>query len=109
MNTVLLLLNFFVFFLILYFTVGNSMVRHLDSMAESPGNIMPQPLLSENTDASSITMTPRWTNYLDQTYYLHTAKQRYTHAREINTFFISFISIASVKKRNSPNFCTSGF
>jgi hypothetical protein len=53
------------------------MVHHLDSLAVTPKHRRPQPVLDENTDVSSITMTPGWTKRLDQTYKLPTAKKRY--------------------------------
>ena len=56
------------------------MVHHLDSMAATPENMRPQHTLIDNTDVSNITLTPGWTNYLDQTYNLRSAKQRYTPA-----------------------------
>jgi len=54
------------------------MVHHLDSMATTPANMQPQHVLSDNTDVSNTTLTPSWTHYLDRTYNLRSAKQRYT-------------------------------
>jgi len=62
------------------------MVHHLDSMAATPANMQLQHMLSDNTDVSNITLTPRWTKYLDRTYNLRSAKQRYTPTCSVAIF-----------------------
>ena len=80
------------FYAVFYCTVDKSVVHHLDSMVATPANMQPQHMLSNNTDVSNITMTPRWTKYLDRTYNLRSAKQRYTPTCSVVIFFISTAS-----------------
>jgi len=58
-------------------------------MAATPANIQPQHMLSDNTDVLNITLTPRWTKYLDRTYNLRSAKQRYTPTCSVVIFLYS--------------------
>jgi hypothetical protein len=46
-------------------------------MAATPEHMRSQRVLDENTDVSSIAITPRWREYLDKTYQLPVAKKGY--------------------------------